>query len=318
MSVRTRAQLLSRGWSDRRIRRAVASGQFRRLQRNRYVLQALWRELWPESRHLLEVVAAQGEMREGGGVHSYMSAGVALGMPLYRHVPSRVHATFPAPVRSGSRPGLARHCESLPDEDVADHDGILCTTLERTTFDVIRVVGRETAVAFADAALRRVALAGRRYEVDAAEEWRSRMLERVVLARGARGVRQAEDVIRFADGRAQLPGESVTRLQLARLGYGRVGLQVPVPGPSGAEYFVDLELEEVGALLEFDGQGKYLDEALRSGRTLEVVLLDEKRREDWIRGTTQKRLARVEDEHIMTPEALGARLAGFGIHPPRP
>jgi hypothetical protein len=46
------------------------------------------------------------------------------------------------------------------------------------------------------------------------------------------------------------------------------------------------------------------------------VLLDEKRREDWIRGVTQKRFVRVEDPHIVTTEALAARLAGFGIRLP--
>jgi len=315
-SIRTRAELRAQGWGEREIERAVVSGRIRRLQRNRYVLSSLWHELWPESRHLLEVAAAHSEMRGGGGVHSYESAGVALGLPLYRHRPSRVHATYPASARSSSRHGLARHCEPLPDHDVGLHAGILCTTLDRTTFDVIRVVGRETAVAFADAALRRVALTGRRYDVDSAEEWRGGMLERIARARGTRGIRQAEEVIRFADGRAELPGESVTRLQLARLGFVGFGLQVPVASPRGNDYFVDLEIEEAATFLEFDGQGKYLDEAQRSGRTLEAVLLDEKRREDWIRGVTQRRFVRVEDTHIVTSDALAVRLAGFGIHPP--
>jgi hypothetical protein len=315
-AIRTREQLCDGGWSEREIRRAVEAGHIRRLQRNRYVLQSLWDELWPESRHLLEVLAVHCEMRDGGGVLSYASAGAAHGLPLYRHVPSRVHATFAPNARSGSRPRLARHCEPLPDEDVEIHDGVPCTSLARTTFDVVRVVPRETAVAFADAALRKVAVEGRTYDVDAAEHWRLGMLERVGRARGARGIRQAEEVIRFADGRAELPGESVTRLQLHRLGVRDFGLQIPVAAPRGANYFVDLEIEESGTFLEFDGQGKYLDEALRSGRTLEEVLLDEKRREDWIRGVTQKRFVRVEDPHIVTTEALAARLAGFGIRLP--
>lgn len=281
------------------------------------MLQSVWEELWPESRHLLEVVAAQSEMRGGGGPVAYESAGVVHGLPLYRHVPARVHVTCFATSRSSSRATLARHCEPLPDEDVVVHDGMRCTTLERTVFDVVRVVGRETAVAFADAALRQVAVSARQYDTQAAEEWRARMLERIAAARGTRGIRQAEDVIRFADGRAELPGESVTRLQLARLRFTRFGLQVPVRGPSGSDYFVDIEAEEERALIEFDGQAKYLDEAMRSGRTLEEVLLDEKRREDWIRGVTQKRFVRVEDAHVATSDALAARLSAFGITLPR-
>ena len=316
-SLRTRDELSDRGWRQRDIEHAVSTGRIRRLQVNRYVEESLWRELWPESRHLLEVVAAHAEMRNGNAVASHESAGVLFGLPLYRHIPASVHLTLPTGGRGPSRAGLVRHRDALREDDITMCSGIRCTTLERTTFDVVRAVGRETAVAFADAALRSVALRGEAYDIAAAEEWRERMLERLARAAGARGVRRAREVIRFADGRAQLPGESVSRLQLARLGFARFGLQVPVPGPKGKEYRVDLEIEEIGTFLEFDGKGKYLDEAMRSGRTLEAVLLDEKQREDWIRGATQRRLVRAEDSHITTPEALAARLAGFGIRLPR-
>jgi hypothetical protein len=156
------------------------------------------------------------------------------------------------------------------------------------------------------------------YDEAAAVEWRGRMLDRVASAKGKRGVRNAAQVIRFADGRAELPGESVTRLRLAQLGFSVFRLQIPVAAPRGGEYRVDIGIEEVDAFLEFDGQGKYLDEALRAGRTVEAVVLDEKRREDWIRGVTQRRLVRVEEAHIRSADALGRRLTDFGILPARP
>jgi hypothetical protein len=314
--LRTRAQLRSRGWQQRDIERAIAEGTLRRVQRNQYVKTSVWNELWPESRHLLEVVAAHAEMRDGNAVAAYESAGVLFGLPLYRHVPTRVHVTLPLGARASSRDGLFRHREPLPAEDVTLLAGIACTTLERTTFDVIRKLSRQAAVAFADAALRQVAMIGDNYDRTAADEWRERMLARIARSPGARGILQAAEVIRFADGRADLSGESVTRLQLARLGFSHFGLQVPVASPSGNEYRVDLEIEEIETFLEFDGHAKYLDEMLRSGRSLEEVLLDEKRREDWIRGRTHKRFVRVEDSDTSTPEALAARLAGFGIRAP--
>lgn len=316
-ATRTRTQLLEQGWGERSIARAIEDKRLRRLQRNRYVLESLWQELWPESRHLLEAVAVRDEMRDSAAALSYESAAVAFGLPLYRHVPRRVHLTVPSPTRSSSRGGLIRHRESLAEEDVVVCDGLRCTSLDRTVFDVIRVVGRETAVAVADAALRRVAVSGRAYDVDRAEQWREDMLRRVAQAQGARGIRQAEAVLRFTDGRAELPGESVLRFQLSRLGFTCFGLQVPVAGPLGSDYFVDLEVEEAQTFVEFDGKGKYLDEALRSGRTIEQVLLAEKQREDWIRGTTQRRFIRVEDAHTTTTDALAKRLASFGISPPR-
>lgn len=57
---------------------------------------------------------------------------------------------------------------------------------------------------------------------------------------------------------------------------------------------------------EFDGEGKYRDRALRAGKSLEDVLLAEKRREDAIRGVTQWRLCRGGFRDIATPETLAA------------
>ena len=314
--LHTRDDLVGLGWSSRDITRAVNAGELRRMQRNRYVPQEIWDDLWPESRHRLEVEAAVGEMREGQGVLSYESGGVVWDLPLHRHVPAAVHFTLPAAPHASSRAGLLRHREPLPGEDVTLVHSVAVTTLERTTFDVIRSVGLATAVAFADAALRVEAMIGREYVHARALAWRERMLDRVALARGVRGVRQAGWVIRFADGRAELPGESVTRLRLNQLGFGRVELQVPVRAAEGGFYRVDLDLEDAGAFLEFDGKSKYLDEALRRGKTVAEVLLEEKRREDWIRGVTQRRFVRVEDAHIQSADALRSRLAAFGIRPP--
>jgi len=315
-AVLTREMLGRDRWTDRDIARALGEGSLRRLQRNRYVLDADWADLWPESRHRLEVAAVVGEMRGGGAVVSHESAAVLWDLPLYRHVPSAVHATVPDSRHVHSRPGLRRHADELPAEDVTTHFGVPCTTLDRTVFDVIRSVGFEAAVAVADAALRKVAYAGREYDEQAAEGWREGMTERAASAVGARGVRQALEVIEFCDGRAESPTESVGRVQLTRLGFRRLRLQVPVAGPRGVVYRVDIEIEEAQTFLELDGMGKYRDEALRSGRTLEQVLLDEKRREDWIRGTTQRRFVRAEDEHVATAKRLGARLAAFGIRLP--
>ena len=315
-AVCSRSQLLMRGMSEREIARAVQMGDLRRLQRNRFVAVEVWEDLWPESRHLLELSAAVAEMRNGEGVASYASAGALRGLPFYRHAPESVHMTVRAGAHMSSRPGLRRHHDRLPDDDVDTLFGIRCTSLERTTFDLARTLSMEAAIAAADAALRQAALVAGEYDALAAEGWRDRMLERCARSRGMRGIRQAELVVRFADGRSESPGESVGRLQLSRLGFQRIRLQVPVPGPSGNRYRVDLEIEDVRTFFEFAGRTKYLDESLRSGRTLEQVLLDEKRREDWIRGTTQKRFVRVESSHIVTPSALAKRLAAFGVVPP--
>lgn len=315
--VRTRGDLAREGWRERRIAQALEDGSLRRLQRNRYVLDAHWADLWPESRHRIEAVAAFSEMRDGGAVAAYDSAAVVWDLPLYRHVPAAVHVTIPGGTHLPSRRGLRRHTDALPPEDVTTREGIRCTTLERTVFDLARTLPFEAAVAAADAGLRQTACIGRHYDESLAAQWRERMGQRAARASGRRGVRQATEVIAVADGRAESPAESVGRAQLHRLGFRTLRLQVPVAGPHGREYRVDIEIEELGAFVEIDGVGKYQDEALRSGRTIEQVHIAEKRREDWIRGVTQQRFVRIEERHVASADRLAQRLTAFGIPLPR-
>nr|WP_314841219.1 hypothetical protein [uncultured Microbacterium sp.] len=251
-----------------------------------------------------------------GAVMSHSSAAVLWKLPLYRVSPVRVHMTTPAPGRISSSKDVRRHVSPLPEGDVSVVDGIRCTSLARTVLDLIGALPIEAAVSIADAAERRVTSGGREDEEDGRITWRRDLQQRIDDATGARGIRQARWVADFADGRAHLPGESVSRLQLFRLGFERPDLQVPVLGPEKRFYFVDFGFRRLRAFGEFDGKSKYLDETMRSGKSLDEVMLEEKQREDWIRGTTQWRLARWQAAHITTARALGARLASFGIAPP--
>ncbi len=312
----TYQQLRAHGMTARRIGAALAEGRLRRLQRNRYVDGQLWQDLWPESRHRLETSAAFAEMDRTVAVAVRESAAAAWGLPLYRHIPDAVHVALPAGARAPSRSGLARHAEGLSDDDITVVGGVRCASLELTVFDLARTLRFDAAVAVADAALRRVAMTDRRYDTERAEAMRARLAERAAAAQGARGIRQAREVIAFADGRAELPGESVTRVRLSELGFRSFELQVCVPGPAGQNYEVDIGITEARALLEFDGQGKYRDAAMRDGKTIEDVVLAEKRREDWIRGTRQERFGRIEDPHIADAATLARRLTAFGITPP--
>lgn len=313
--VRSRSSLRDDGWSDRAISGAVDRGDLLLLRRGSFIEATDAELLWPEGRHLAHVIAVARDSR-GGALASHESAAVLWGLPLYRHRPERVHLTTPAPTRISSGPDVRRHLAPVSPGDAAVRSGIRCTSLARTVFDVTRTLPLEAALACADAAERLMALRGREWDRDAVLAWREGMQRRLVDADGARGIRQARWVFDFSDGSAQLPGESVSRLQLLRLGFARPRLQVPVSAPNGRHYFVDFGLEEVRTFGEFDGQGKCSDEAMRRGIPLEQVLLEEKRREDWIRGTTQWRFVRWHDEHIVTAAALGRRLASFGIPPP--
>ncbi|WP_460774765.1 hypothetical protein [Microbacterium sp. GXF7504] len=207
----------------------------------------------------------------------------------------------------------------LPDADVLwSADGRYgVTAVSRTLLDLCATVGVEAAVAAADAALRAHAVlpGSRSLDMNAAEALRAELSARVARAAGHRGIRTARFVTDFADARADSTGESLSRLYLHQLGFPPPGLQVPVPGPAGVMYEVDFDLETVWG--EFDGAAKYDDPRYLRGRTPAQVVVDEKAREDWIRGTTGKRIIRWGFEHLADAHTLGRRLAAFGLTPPR-
>lgn len=301
--------------SERDIQHAVASGQLMRIRRGWYVRREDWDGVWPEAQHLLHVIAVHRDARGEGPVVAFESAAVIHDLPLYRFRPGRVHTMLAPPAHARNTPDVHRHEGPLAPGDVVVRHGIRCTSLERTILDVARTLRPEAAVSCADAALRSVAVRGHEHDHELGNDWRTELLDRAGRLH-VRGIRQARRVISFADGRAQLPGESVSRLQLRRLGFAPPELQVEVPGPQGKKYYVDFGLNDVGYFGEFDGEGKYRDEALRQRKTIEEIMLEEKQREDWIRGRTQRGFARWGSPHIRTTALLAQRLAAFGVSPP--
>lgn len=316
LKVRPREALILPNKGAHSLRAAVERKQLERIHRGWYVDRAAWDAAYAEERHLMRVIAVSESMRGTDAVFSLISAAVLWGLPLFRM--RLIHAHISGCLTNGivtKSVGVARHEIHIPEADRAVRFGIPCTSLERTVYDVIRLTSLETALACADAALRLVAWndATRQYDEHAAEQWLAGMWERVDAARGARGIRQARQVLALADGRAQLPGESVSRLYLLDLGFAPPRLQVPIPGPNGRDYHVDFGLDDVRAWGEFDGKGKYE----LGAQTPEYTLDEEKQREDWIRGTTQRPFARWGMVHLNSAITLGARLAKFRIFPPR-
>ena len=318
--VLNRGILRQRGMSDNAIAAAVAGGTLERIHRDAYVVGADWTGAYPEERHLMQVIGVAARLRSSDIVFVGASAAVAHGLPLYNTWPKRVHVAAPAgDGRVHADRLVARHEVTIAAEDTMELFGIPCTTLDRTVFDLIRTLSFDAAVACADAALRRIAWdeRTRTYHERAAARWKAAMRHRVDAARGARGIRQARHVIEFADGRAQLPLESVSRVRLMEIGFAAPRLQVPVPDPWGGFFSVDFGMDDAHAWGESDGKTKYHELAVVRGATPRDVFQAEKEREDWIRGTTGRPLARWGMQHIQTPTALARRLAAFHISPPR-
>lgn len=313
--LHTRAQLQESGRSEREIGMLVQARALVRVRRGRYVDGDTWRGLWNEGRHLLQVIATHLNSDPPGPVFMLSSAGVLRGLPLYRLAPKYVHVALGGASHSKTRSGVAHHDVLLAPGDVDEVDGIRCTSLDRTVLDLARTMTEEAGVSCADAALRGLAVVGHVQNEELAGEWRLALGERADRM-SVRGIRRARRVIEFAHGRAQLPGESVSRLQLHRLGFTNVDLQTRVVGPNGEDYWLDFAFPAAHRFGEFDGKGKYLRPDLRGGRSAEQTVLDEKHREDAVRGVTGWGFARWGSEHIATTELLGQRLRAFGIRPP--
>ncbi|WP_448258251.1 hypothetical protein [Microbacterium aurum] len=317
--VRTHIQLRAAGKTNRGIVADVKANRLHKLSRGLYVDGAAWQAAKPEGQELIRTVAAHGRMRGGSAVFVATSAGAVQQLPLPRLFLKRTHVA--APRANGqveaSAPFVARHAVTIAPEDVVEVDGIPCTNLARTVADLLRTTPAETGISAIDAAMRQRAWDAetRTYDEEAAEQFRDEVARH--LRSGSRGVVQARRLLAIADGRADGPGESISRLYLIELGFLRLRLQVAVPGPKGHDYHVDFGLDDAGVWGEFDGAGKYTDAALRRfGETAEDVVRREKAREDWIRGLTGMRMVRWEWAHIASAETLRRRLAAFGVFPP--
>lgn len=313
--LRTRDDLLRDGLTDREISARVAAELLIRVRRGRYVDAAQWHGLWNEGRHLLQVLAFDLNADAAGPVFWGPSAAVLHGLPLYRLAPTAVHVVILGERHTRTRTGVSWHDVAISDADIVEIDGIRCTSLDRTVLDMACFAREEVGLSVTDAALRREAVAGHVQDEDRAAEWRRRLTDRADM-RHTRGIRQARRIVEFADGRAQLPGESVSRLQLNRLGYRDIELQVHVVGPDQEDYWMDFGFPRSQAFGEFDGGGKYVRADMTGGRAPEQIVFDEKIREDIVRGVTGRRTTRWGSEHISTLDGFARRLQAFGIRPP--
>lgn len=305
LPVYSRSELAGLGVSDQSIRRAVAAGRTRRIRPGAYVDARDWDAASIEQR---QAAAALATLRASRGplVLAGITAAALHGLPLFRVRDERVHVLCHADRVTAKNAFVVRHEVPFTDDDLTEIDGMTVTSLDRTLYDVIRALPPESGVAIADAALARCG--------PDAEALRERLRRRIAGSPGARGIRRAREVVEFADPRAGSPLESGSRWFLFVLGFRDVRIQVPFPGPRGSEYLLDFRFRR--GIGEVDGTAKYRDPVFLAGRSPEQALIDEKRREDWIRGRTQEPFARWMDRDMPNPRALGTLLASFGIRPP--
>ncbi len=187
----------------------------------------------------------------------------------------------------------------LPHAHVAEVEGLRATSPARTVVDLAMTLPFAEAVVPADWALR-------------SGIGRERLEQVLQEARPTYRRRRAEAVLRFADGRAESPGESLSRAFMRMLGVPAPDLQVEFSDWRGRIGFVDFYWAEANLIGEFDGRVKYTDPRMLGGRSPGEVVVNEKRREDRLRAQGPG-LCRWTWLDLATPATLGRVLAQAGL-----
>ncbi len=154
--------------------------------------------------------------------------------------------------------GIRTRKENLLADEVTRIRGILVTTPARTAFDLARrglvvpaVQALDALAQVADFTVEDVAAVAAKHP-------------------GARGCRRVPEVLDLMDSGGQSPQETYWRLRLLKEGYPRPQTQIPVPGPDGRTYFLDMGWQELMIAAEYDGEqhrtdrGQYVGDVRRS------------------------------------------------------
>jgi len=217
------------------------------------------------ARERLMIFAAAS--RSPGLVVSHRSAALLHGLPVFSTGKLVVHLTRNAATGAHRSADRVVHAASLAEDEIEFSHGYPVTVVARTLVDLARERSGRAAVAAADAAAH------------------NRLVEPAAVAvaldraKGRTGVGQARRLLRFADGRAESPGESAVRWAIAQIGLPAPDLQVDVRDRAGTFLGrADFAYSDLGVIIEFDGEVKYT-ELVPAGQTARDVVMAERRRE---------------------------------------
>lgn len=236
--VARRPQLLAVGLTDNDLRRLVRRREWSRPDRGVFSPVVITGSgyMADRERHCLRSTAA-ALLRPGHAVTAG-SAAVLHALPVLA-LPELPVLTTRGVDAEGRHHGVHVRSATLTDESLTSWFGVVVSDISRTVVDLARL-SRYDGVMAADAALH--------------QSLTTHAALRRELARqaGWPGIRQARDIVEFADGDAESPLESLVRLALFDDGFPAPKLQRIIAG-----YRVDFYWPDYGLVLEADGRLKY-------------------------------------------------------------
>ena len=209
----TRYQALEAGYTERRLKTLLQpGGSWVGVRRGVYAERWEWDQADEARRHLLRVVAAT-MTTNGLYVLSHTSAAVVHGLACRPFWCELVHMSHPG-VRGGrTEGGVKHHPAAVPEDQIVQIGDLAVTSLERTGVDIAREYGVEDGVVACDQVLNR---GGRR----------SAMKDVLAQMWSWPYVTHARTAVDLADGGAENIAESLARMLVIELGYGKPETQV--------------------------------------------------------------------------------------------
>lgn len=298
------SELEARGYDTRLVRRAAAAGHLERLTRGVYADARVWRSATRRQRHVLRCRALAARLGPGL-VLAGASAAAVLGLTYMRQWPDTVCALHSAADGTRRRGGVTWWGHDDHATSVRDLGWARVTDPLRTAVELSAREGYLAGVMTADSALRaeghRGAGSGARSLIATAEA--------LGLQRGTRRVAR---VAHFADGHSESAGESWTRVMVADMGAPSPELQVDILDEGLWLARVDFCWPNRRIVLEFDGEKKYRAALRAPGKSVEDVVIAEKKREDRLRAAGWIVLRIVWDD-LREPERLRRLLRRAGL-----
>lgn len=290
----TRSDALQQGFNDRQLQQLVRSGMLRRVRPGEFALPQEWDPASRLEQHR-EFVLRTAERVSAPQVYSHHAAAALWRIRIRGRWPDRVDVLAARASGGRSSGRVRRHALGFETHEVVELDGLLVTSPAQTVIDLARALPFLDGVVAADSAL---GTAFGRRQLTTPED-----LDRRLHADDRpRGALKARAVVAEADGRAESPPESESRMETVLLGFPRPELQREFMTSLGA-FRTDFWWEEFGLGGECDGAAKYSDPEFLRGRSPQQVFRDEKARERALLAVPElRRLVRWEPADL-TPMA---------------
>ena len=263
MDIASTAALHDVGISDRLLTQGVATGAILRLRRGAYIPAHRWNSLMPWEQDAARIDAHLAGT-DGASLYCLSSAAILHGCAVWNAGPEVHVSTDYSGARASRGSDTVGHELGVSDAEIVTIERrgrrVRVTSIVRTLVDCFRFLPFEEAVVIGDSALHRGL-------VDLPT------LESALRSCPSRGRRRALAVGAFLEAKTESPGESRTRALLRRLGLRAPVVQLELHTSDGT-YRADFAWVELKIIIEFDGEGKYLD-----FQPTPAVLLAERRRE---------------------------------------